>query len=526
LRENLTGPGLVSPSSGEAESKERHGALSRLADLVAAADRLIAQFDEKAVAVLSLRTLAVGQKPTLQEVKIEQRLRRRLASRDNKDFRDASSRFQDQLGLVFPTDRLQTLQKLLFESEITRDHALLLPLLLWNAGPYEQFGDFLVRAPAEKVVTQTKKVIRALTLPGPIEAEQVSEPLARLGINPEFQQRWILGLGEFRFLDTYLVSWTGNLADKAAIVLKIRGCPMTREEISAAIGEQFNIDSLANRFSDDPRFCRTDLSYFGLKEWGLDEYSSIIEELIAEITRKGGEASAEYLVSCLTSKFSVSATSVRSYLASPRFIGTGRGTFRIRAQQESFMPDRKIELTKRCYRLNEGWAYRITIDEDLLRGSGRPLPSAFAAQMGLTPMKKIELSSQNGTIPVSWRAQQPTIGSLRSVVEKLGGAIGDYFFVEYLPGSTLAFLLRKKEVIERAAEIERLELEICASSVTGRSEPLQRIAHALGLDTTASLHAIRRRLETRGEDDLLPLLPQVADGDEDAIRDLLELVGG
>jgi hypothetical protein len=48
----------------------------------------------------------------------------------------------------------------------------------------------------------------------------------------------------------------------------------------------------------------------------------------------------------------------------------------------------------------------------------------------------------------------------------------------------------------------------------------------LGLDATASLHAIRRRLETRGEDDLLPFLPQVLGGDEDAIRDLLELVGG
>jgi hypothetical protein len=57
-------------------------------------------------------------------------------------------------------------------------------------------------------------------------------------------------------------------------------------------------------------------------------------------------------------------------------------------------------------------------------------------------------------------------------------------------------------------------------------EPLQRIARALGFDATASLHAIRRRLETRGEDDLLPFLPQVLGGDEDAIRDLLELVGG
>lgn len=542
MRENLAGTSLVSPSSADADSKGRQAALSRLEELVAAADRLTAQLDERYLAVLSLRILALGEKATLQElgtrfdltrerirqleVKTEGKLSRRLSNRDNKSFRDASLRFRDQVGLAFPADQIQTLQKLLLESETTRDHALLLPLLLWSAGPYEQVGDFYVRAPAEKIAAQTRKILRALTRRGPIEAVEASEPLADLGIKAEFHQRWILGLGEFRFLDKYLVSWKGNLADKAAIVLKIRRCPMTREEISEEIGEQFNIDSLANRFSSDRRFCRTDLSHFGLKKWGLDEYSSIVDELIAEIKRQGGEASAEHLVSTLTSKFHVSASSVRSYLASPRFTGTGRGTVLVRTQQGSFTPNRKIELTKRCYRLKAGWAFRITVDEELLRGSGRPLPSAFAAEMGLTPLKKLALSSQHGVIPVSWPAQQPSIGSLRSVVEKLGGVAGDYVFVECLPGSKLGFFLTEKGIVDRAAGLERLELETCGSSAPDGSEPLQHVSRALGLDAGASLHAIRRRLETRGEDDLLSFLPQVVGGDEDAIRDLLELVSG
>ena len=387
-------------------------------------------------------------------------------------------------------------------------------------------GDFFVRAPAEKIVAQTRMAIRALMRRGPVDAVEASEPLARLGIKDEFHRRWILGLGEFRFLDKYLASWTGSLADKAEIVLKIRGCPMNREEISAEIGEQFNIDSLANRFSDDPRFCRTDLSHFGLKKWGLAEYSSIVDELVAEITQKGGEASAEYLVSTLTLKFHVSASSVKSYLAGPRFIGTSRGTIVVRSEQEPFAPGRKIELTKRCYRLKTGWAYRIPVDEELLRGSGRTLPSAFASEIGLAPLKRLRLASQYGVIPVSWPVQQPSIGSLRSVVEKLGGVLGDYVFVECVSASRLRFILTKKEMIERAAGLERLVLETCASSLPDDSEPLQRIARALGLDATSSLHAIRRRLETRDEDDLLPFLPQALGGDEDAIRDLIELVGG
>jgi Sigma-70, region 4 len=542
LNENLAGTDLGSSSSDERDCKERQAALSRLKALVAASDRLIAQLDERYLAVLSSRILAVGEKATLQdlgtrfgltrerirqlEVKTDERLRRRLSSRDNKDFRDASSRFRDQLGLVFPADQLQTLQKPLSESEVTRDHTLLLPLLLWSAGPYEQVGDFFVRAPAEKIVTQTRKAIRALTRRGPVEAVEASESLAQLGIKGEFHRRWILGLGEFRFPDKYLASWTGTLADKAEIVLKIRGCPMNREEISAEIGEQFNIDSLANRFSDDPRFCRTDLSHFGLKKWGLAEYSSIVDGLVAEIARKGGEATAEYLVTTLTSKFHVSASSVKSYLAGPRFIATSRGTILVRTEQEPFTPGRKIELTKRCYRLKTGWAYRIPVDEELLRGSGRTLPSAFASEIGLAPLKRLRLASQYGVIPVSWPVQQPSIGSLRSVVDKLGGVLGDHVFVERVSASRLRFILTKKEMIEQAAGLERLVLETCSRSVQGSSEPLQRIAYALGLDDTASLHAIRRRLETRGEDDLLSFLPQVSGGDEDAIRDLLELVGG
>jgi Sigma-70, region 4 len=542
LRENLDTTDLVSSSLAGVDTKGRQAALSRLEALVAAADRLIAKLDERYLAVLSSRILALGEKDTLQdlgsrfgltrerirqvEVIIEKKLAHRLFSRDNKDFRDASLRLQDQLGLVFPADRFETLQKLLFESEITRDHIFLLPLLVWSAGPYERVGDFFVRAPSEKIVAQTRKAVRALTRRGPVEAVEVGEPLARLGIKEEFHRRWILGLGEFRFLDKYLASWTGSLADKAEIVLKIRGCPMNREEIFAEIGEQFNIDSLANRFSDDPRFCRTDLSHFGLKKWGLAEYSSIVDELVAEIAQKGGEASAEYLVSTLTSKFHVSASSVKSYLAGPRFIGTSRGTILVRTEQEPFTPGRKIELTKRCYRLKTGWAYRIPVDEELLRGSGRTLPSAFASEIGLAPLKRLRLASQCGVIPVSWPSQQPSIGSLRSVVEKLGGVLGDYVFAECVSASRLRFILTKKTMIERAVGVERLVFETCASSVPASSEPLQRVARALGLDDTASLHAIRRRLETRGEDDLLPFLPPVSGGDEDAIRDLIELVGG
>ena len=68
MRENLAGTDLGSSSSAERDAKERQAALSRLEALVAAADRLIAKLDERYLAVLSSRILALGEKATLQDL--------------------------------------------------------------------------------------------------------------------------------------------------------------------------------------------------------------------------------------------------------------------------------------------------------------------------------------------------------------------------------------------------------------------------------------------------------------------------
>ena len=121
MRENLATTDLVTASSGGADTKARQAALSRLEALVAAANRLIAKFDERYLACFLHASWHWVKKPLCRtlgsrfgltrerirqvEVIIEKKLAHRLSSRDNKDFRDASSRFQDQMGLVFPVDR-------------------------------------------------------------------------------------------------------------------------------------------------------------------------------------------------------------------------------------------------------------------------------------------------------------------------------------------------------------------------------------------------------------------------------------
>lgn len=533
------GAGTVTSEDSGALSAER-----ALGDIAAAVDRIVAKFDERSRAVLAERILSLDSKPTLQELgsrfgltrerirqietKITTKIEFRIAQRENRALREAGARLREQLGPVIRAERLDSLKQVFEACEAARERPLLLPLLLWLAGPYEWHGSFILRAPSDKIVSATLKTLKALTRRGPADASAARDELSRLGLARDAQEAWVSELGSFRFSGAYLVPWDGNLGDKAEAILVLRKHPMTLEEISAEIPEEHNPRTVGNRLVSDPRFCRTDPDHFALKAWGLQEYSSIVDHLVEEIGQSGGEAKSEYLIGALTSKFGVSESSVRSYLGSPRFARTAWGTIRVRTEGESFTLDKKVELTKRCYRLSRGWAHRVTIDGELLRGSGRPLPGPFAVELGLAPLRSFKLPSRYGKIHVSWLAQQATIGSLRHVAEALGGEAGDYLFIEVLPRPAFGFLLVKRADVERTTGLQRLQMEI-GCPVSNNSETAQRrVAGALGLDgDDSSTIAIRHRLQARAEDDLASLLPaETASEHQHALQELLDLVSG
>ncbi len=519
-------------------------AARRITELGAAANRLLARMDDRSIIILKSRILAIRNKTTLQELatrfgltrerirqiedKILRKIRFRIGQKENHSFCDAARQLRDQLGLVASPEQVDSIEHIFNESKVSQESPVLFSLLFWEAGPYERYEGFFVLAPAQKVVSSTTKILRALTRKGPAESSAVRGELTKARINQNVQELWVSHVSPFRFWRGLVVRWDGNVGDKAALILAMRKCPMTVEEISAEMAEVRSARTLANRLLADRRFCRTDPNRFALKSWGLKEYSSIAEELIEEINQRGGEAAPQDLVRALTAKFGVSALSVKSYIASPRFVRTGRGTIRLRNADEGFSFEKSIELTRRCYRTGRGWSYRLTVDEELLRGSGRPLPGAFGVLLGVKPLRALDLRSQNGTVRVSWPIQQPTIGSLRLVAEKLRAEIGDYLFIEFRPKRKLNFFIVRNADVHHATGLRRLHIEMGALSAMDDDAAVQRIGYALGFDSSeASIAAIRRRLQARGEDDLLPLLPQENESDNKAALDeLIGLVGG
>ena len=154
--------------------------------------------------------------------------------------------------------------------------------------------------------------------------------------------------------------------------------PTAREEISSAITEEHSIRTLSNYLSDDERFVRVNRTEFGLAVWGADSYKGIVQELGAEILRCGGEATLDHLKSSLIERFAVSENSIVSYLHSPLFAETSGGGFRLRRDDEDISVQSRVELTRSCFFIEGHWAYRLQVDDELLRGSGRNVPRVFA----------------------------------------------------------------------------------------------------------------------------------------------------
>lgn len=150
----------------------------------------------------------------------------------------------------------------------------------------------------------------------------------------------------------------------------------------------------------------------------------------------------------------------------------------------------------------------------------------FAGYLQLAHGQEVELEAPELRLRFTWPSLLPCIGSLRPAVDALGASDGDYLFLAADPAKGVASIVRlTKQALDSAATgQDRLLLEVGA--VLPSDDPVAAVADALGLTAAeASWAVIRRRLRTRGEEDLLTLLPKRDSGDESGLDDLMALVG-
>ena len=177
-------------------------------------------------------------------------------------------------------------------------------------------GGDCIDAEASAVVGELKKAARSV-------ADDV-------GLVPEHELRGCVP--EERWLEHWDVllrrcglHWVGDQlalrdtkkARVKAALLSI-GRPATREEVGEVSGiEPAHVGS---HLSVIPGVVRADKKRWGLADWVEDEYEGIPAEIIQRIDEDGGATRLERLIEELPRLFGVTESSVRSYVATPRFL--------------------------------------------------------------------------------------------------------------------------------------------------------------------------------------------------------------
>jgi len=368
---------------------------------------------------------------------------------------------------------------------------------------YDQVDGWLVSGGADELREKT----RQLFAEGPVKLAEAIGQVAQLGIREDVAERWLASVPNLRVLDGHVVPWPRSAGDKAEAVLAVAGTPLTPEEIQERIGEDYSLVGIRNQLTSDERFLRVDRNKYGLRRWGGEEYLGIREMIVREVEKSGGEASVNSIVNDLTQRYGVSESSVRAYAGGPGFERTQRGWIRVAQEQpEGYQPRKDVSLTRRCFRSRDGrWWHRIDVNAEHLRGSTSPLPTGFAAHLGMAPGGQLTTSTPSGDVVISWH-NQPTMGSIRNILQEYNAMEGDHVFLTVSDGGELLTRFLPSASPQIPPLNRALHLIGYTAPVASEAEGLRLIGARIGLPEGTSKEEILAALRERGDRDILGFL--------------------
>ncbi|MGJ6961207.1 sigma factor-like helix-turn-helix DNA-binding protein [Streptosporangium sp. G11] len=368
---------------------------------------------------------------------------------------------------------------------------------------YEQVDGWLVAGGADELREKT----RQLFTDGPRPLDEAVTLASQLGIREDVAERWLIAVPQLRVLEDHVVPWPRSVNDKAEAVLAVAGGPLTPEEIQERIGEDYSLVGIRNQLTADDRFLRVDRNKYGLSRWGGEQYLGIREMIVREIERSNGEASVNTIVTNLTGRYDVSESSVRAYAGGPGFERTQRGWIRVAgAEQADYQPRRDVSETRRCFRSRDGrWWHRVDVNAEHLRGSGSPLPTGFAAHLGMAPGGQLTASTPSGDVVISWH-NQPTMGSIRPVLIAANASEGDHVFLTVSDGGELLTRYLPAASPTLPALNRALHLIGYTAPVASEAEGVRLIGARIGLSEGCTREEVIARLRDRGDREILAFL--------------------
>lgn len=320
---------------------------------------------------------------------------------------------------------------------------------------------------------------------------------------PDLTASWLTHCGYVVSGESVLTR-TSSVGDYAAAVLFLEGSPLSPQEIVDRFVFDRSARSLGNALGDDDRFERVDRDRWALKEWGMEAYTGI-RSLIRELVARGaGRASLDDVVEYITGRYSVSASSVIAYASAAPFT-TKDGIVRLGGERTARKSPRR---TRRLFRRPDGWAYRVRITTDHLRGSGSIAPMAISTILDLNEGQTLQLDSPLGPQAVAWTGIQPSFGTIRRFLMDADVAAGTEAFLVINDNRSFSFEQARDLVDDPLADALTL---IGARPTSDPAMARVALAAAIELPEDAPVSSIIGDYRARGDDDVADLLLAVRD---------------
>src|SRR5205085_9586971 len=131
---------------------------------------------------------------------------------------------------------------------------------------------------------------------GLLPVDRAAAWLDEQGIRPAFHDAWLAKNGRFRREGDMLLVWTRGAVDKCVALLAFHNQTMDAETLLDLVGEGHNVRGIRARLFEDPRLMRVSRTRWALRDWGLEEYTGIAEEIAQRIEEWGGRAKLQKLI--------------------------------------------------------------------------------------------------------------------------------------------------------------------------------------------------------------------------------------
>lgn len=379
-------------------------------------------------------------------------------------------------------------------------------LLIRFGGPFSNRGNLVMTG---EVLSQFDALLEATdAVPfGGLIKGGIVEQLEIAAASDAFPDGWLEEVLGLRTIDDSVVRWGGSMADKARASIAARGVALSLDEIHQLVGFERNPRSLSGQIQNDKRITRQGRDLYGLTEWGKREYLGVEASIAQAIEDAGGSIGIDRLIEELSEEFSIPEESVRSYSSSRRFARSSDGKLELNRHGAFAGAAGDPALTKSLVYRRDGWHLRIEVDEDALRGSGRPISQTAALIAGLDHDVVLGYEYDGDIVTFSWSGRQPSIGSIKSTLDAFGARYGDVLFLPLeSPEPRKASHVGLSE-LSKLSGPNLLGALLGIQDLDGGEKLIEEISFAIGLPRTSEWDEIHERLKARREGELATMVP-------------------